>query len=255
MMLLRAALMLLCLLAPVAHADYERDPYSATIARESWNLIGRTEQTNNIPAGLLHAMSLTETGQGMSGWMMPWPYTVGVNSPGKKDYLKLQHALNDLAWFRKMGFARFDVSAGGKSVNGLKVDAAAVLFNLYPTATSYTIKPQPYGRRFANAVEARAFVDKMFSFGHKNLDLGLMQINYKVHGSKFRSVNDLFNPVVNVNYAASYLLEHKQTRDWWGSVGRYHSATPTYARKYITSVYKWYKRVHDFNNGRQIAAR
>lgn len=257
---IRSSALLCCLVAaaawvPCARADYDRDPYSATIARESWDLIGRTEMANGIPSGLLHAMSLTETGQGMSGWMMPWPYTVGVNSPGKKDYLKLQHALNDVAWFRKMGFVRFDVSVNGKSINGLKADAVTVLFNVYPTATGYTIKPQPFGRRFASATEARGFVDKMFGFGHKNLDLGLMQINYKVHGHKFRSVNELFNPVVNVNYAASYLMEHKQTRDWWGSVGRYHSGTQMYARKYISTVYKWYKRVHDYNSGRQIAVR
>jgi hypothetical protein len=254
-MTLRRAVLFLCLMAAPAWADYENDPFSATIARESWNLIGRTEAANNIPSGLLHAMSLTETGQGLAGWMMPWPYTVGVNSPGKRDFVGLQSALNELAWERNMGFVRFDASVNGKQVNGLKADAVAVLFNLYPTATSYTLKAQPYGRRFANANQARTFVDKMFGFGHKNLDLGLMQINWKVHGTHFRSVNDLFNPVINVTYAAGYLLEHKQTMDWWGSVGRYHSGTQVYARKYISTVYKWYKRVHDYNSTRQLAAR
>lgn len=252
---MRSVILLGCLLAAPAWAEYESDPFNAAIARESWSLIGRTEQMNGIPLGLLHAMSLTETGQGVAGWMMPWPYTVGVNSPGKKDYLKLQHALNDLAWYRKMGFTRYDVSVDGRARSGVRESEATALFNASPAAGLYSIKPQPFGRRFGSAAEARAFVDKMFAFGHKNLDLGLMQINWKVHGNHFGSVNDLFNPVINVNYAASYLLEHRQTRDWWGAVGRYHSGTPYYAKRYVTTVYKWYKRVRDYNSSRQIASR
>lgn len=234
--------------------EYASDPFSPTIARESWDLIGRTEQAYGVPAGLLHAMSLVETGQGIRGWMLPWPYTVCINSTGAKSYVKLDHAAADLIWMRKLGFVRFDVSAGSKSLSNVKGPEAASLLASQPTATRFTIKPAPFSRRFANAADATQYVYGMFAKGHRNMDLGLMQINWRVHGAKLGSVTAAFDPQRNVRYAVTYLLEHKQTRDWWGSVGRYHSGTPTYARRYVGKVYSWYKRVHDFNAARSRLA-
>lgn len=256
MNLLRAAVLAVALAtaAPVGASEYARDPFNPTIARDAWNMIGRAEQKNGIPAGLLHAMSLTETGQGVAGWMMPWPYTVCINSTGQKSYLNLSHAEADLAWMGKLGFVRFDVSVAGQSLSNAKTAAVRQLFAANPNATTFRIKPRPFSRRFANADDATTFVYGMFAKGHKNMDVGLMQVNWRVHGGKFASVRAAFDPVVNLNYAVSYLLEHRQTRDWWGSVGRYHSGTTQYAHKYIRNVYKWYKRVHDFNAGQRIAA-
>lgn len=256
MNLLRGAVLAvaLALAAPVGASEYARDPFSPTVARDAWNMIGRAEQQNGIPAGLLHAMSLTETGQGVAGWMLPWPYTVCINSTGQKSYMKLQHAQNDLAWMGKLGFVRFDVSAGGKSLSNAKAAAVANLFAANPAASSFSIKPRPFSRRFADAESATTFVYGMFAKGHKNMDLGLMQVNWRVHGSKFASVRAAFDPSTNLNYAVSYLLEHKETRDWWGSVGRYHSGTARYANKYIRNVYGWYKKVHDYNAGHRLAA-
>lgn len=230
-----------------AGSEYASDPFSPAIARESWDLIGRTEQQYGVPAGLLHAMSLVETGQGMRGWMLPWPYTVCINGTGTKNYLKLEHAVKDLAWMRSLGFVRFDVKAGGQSLSNARVAEATALLAAQPNATAYSITPRPFSRRFSNAEEATQFVYGMFAKGYRNMDLGLMQINWRVHGNKLGSVQAAFDPQRNVRYAVTYLLEHKQTRDWWGSVGRYHSGTPQHARRYVGKVYGWYKRVHDFN--------
>ncbi|MCP5405702.1 MAG: transglycosylase SLT domain-containing protein [Pseudomonadaceae bacterium] len=252
-LLLLAAL----LLAASAHAadDYSRDPFSPKVAREAWNMIGRAEAEHGIPIGLLHAMSLTETGQGVAGWMLPWPYTVCINSTGQKSYIKQQHALTDLNWMRSLGFVRYDVTVGGQSLSNAKTAAVQALISANPAATSIRLKPRPFSRRFSNADDATAYVYGMFAKGHKNMDLGLMQINWRVHGSKLGSVQNAFNPRANLDYAVNYLLEHRATRDWWGSVGRYHSGTAYYANKYIRNVYTWYKRVHDYNSGKQIAAR
>ncbi len=240
--------------ANVGAGEYASDPFSPTIARESWDLIGRTEQAYGVPPGLLHAMSLVETGQGMRGWMLPWPYTVCINSTGAKSYLKLEHAIKDLAWMRNLGFVRFDAKVGTQSLSNAKVADVTALLAGQPNATTYSITPRPFSRRFANAADASQYVYGMFAKGHRNMDLGLMQINWRVHGNKLGSVQAAFDPQRNVRYAVTYLLEHKQTRDWWGSVGRYHSGTPTYARRYVGKVYGWYKRVHDFNAARNRLA-
>lgn len=239
-------------LVPQVHAqsedEYARDPYNPIIARDAWLLIGRTEQSNGIPPGLLHAMALTETGQGIRGWMLPWPYTVGINSTGKRDYLKGQHALNDLAWMRKVGYVRYDVRAGTQVLAKVTYDQAVALINSRPNEGLYRLEPYPFGRRFNNVNEAEKFVYSRFALGHRNMDIGMMQINWRVHGQHFSSVREALEPNRNVQYAVTYLLEHRQSpkfgRDWWTSVGRYHSATPRYAKKYILNVWNMYQRIH-----------
>jgi hypothetical protein len=233
------------LLAPLARAnDYASDPFDPAIARDVWQMISRAEKDYGIPTGLLHAMSLVETGQGIRGWVLPWPYTVGVNSSGTYTAKTSKDALEHLISRRALGFVRFDVSVNGVYQSKLKGEAAAALLGKNPTATNIRITPQPFGRRFNNASEATTFVNRMFGQGYRNMDIGMMQINYRVHGNKFANVSSMFEPNTNVRYAVTYLLEHRQSRDWWGSVGRYHSGTAVYANKYIKNVYNMYKRIH-----------
>src|SRR6478609_6901508 len=96
---------------PVSFAqnEYANDPFDPAIARDSWLLIGQTERAYGVPAGLLHAMSLVETGQGIRGWLMPWPYTVCINSPGTQNYKSVQTAQAGLLKYRNMGFVVFNV--------------------------------------------------------------------------------------------------------------------------------------------------
>ena len=65
---LLGAVFALVLTSSVAFAqnEYANDPFDPEIARDSWLLIGQTEQAYGVPAGLLHAMSLVETGQGLA---------------------------------------------------------------------------------------------------------------------------------------------------------------------------------------------
>jgi hypothetical protein len=255
--LLVLCLMLAALAAAPAWAkgdDYSADPFDPRIARDSWNLIGKTEAAYGVPLGLLHAMSLVETGQGISGWMMPWPYTVCVNSTGTQRFLSLDAAIPALANARKMGYVRFDATAGGRRLSNASLTDVTALFALNAKGNDFSFTPKPYGRRFSNAADATAFVYRMFAMGNRNLDLGLMQVNWRVHGSHFASVAQLFDPQINVRYAVGYLLEQRATRDWWGSVGRYHSGTPSYAHRYVMDVYGWYKRVHQYNAQRHSLA-
>jgi hypothetical protein len=227
-----------------AHAqDYNTDPFKPSTAYDCWVRISAAEHAYGIPPGLLHAISLVETGQGIGGYVLPWPYTVGVNSPGTDDYLKPDYALNRLAQLKKMGFVRFDVSAGGAARNNASYADTLAFLATHTGESLYKIKAEPYGRRFNNVDEAEAFVYRMFAMGHRNLDIGLMQINWPTHSKHFKSVREALDPQTNLRYAVSYLLENR-TADWWGGVGRYHSGTPRYAKPYILSVWGMYQRIH-----------
>lgn len=231
-----------------AQNEYASDPFDPIIARDSWQLISQAEKAYQIPPGLLHAMSLVETGQGIRGWVLPWPYTVGVNSPGSQSYTGRAAALTALNRYRSMGFVRYDLRLPGVKRQNVTAAEAQNLLLAAPEVTVAQLTARNYGRRFKNGAEAEAFVKRMFAMGYRNLDLGMMQVNWKVHGKHFANIASAFDPTLNLDYAVRYLLEHRETRDWWGSVGRYHSGTPYYANSYVRNVYNMYLRIHRVNN-------
>jgi hypothetical protein len=75
--------------------------------------------------------------------------------------------------------------------------------------------------------------------GAKLVDLGCMQINHRYHGEKFASVEAMFDPARNVDYAARFLKELRvREGNWTMAVARYN-AGPDNAigqRRYVCSV-------------------
>jgi hypothetical protein len=216
------------------------------VARNAWVAIAKLEQQHGIPKGLLHAISLAETGKGVNGKIMPWPYTVGVNSPGfikAKDTTAAQATIHKYA---AMGFTRFDVKVSGETKRRLNQTSASRA--IYTSgASGIQVRPVNFAERFQTSAQASKFIKGFLTAGYTNLDVGLMQINWKYHGQEFASVEHALDPYQNANYAVSYLEKHKQTRDWWASVGRYHSGTPQYAEKYVRRVYAMYKKLHNIS--------
>lgn len=69
----------------------------------------------------------------------------------------------------------------------------------------------------------RAFVDARRS-GAKLIDIGCMQINQRYHGEHFASVQAMFNPRANVEYAARFLSNLRDRHETWTmAVARYHA--------------------------------
>ena len=69
-------------------------------------------------------------------------------------------------------------------------------------------------RRFAGARAA----------GTKLIDVGCMQINHHFHARQFASVEQMFEPAANVEYAARFLKELKAREgNWTMAVARYHA--------------------------------
>ncbi|HWB44308.1 MAG TPA: lytic transglycosylase domain-containing protein [Hyphomicrobiaceae bacterium] len=65
---------------------------------------------------------------------------------------------------------------------------------------------------------------KAMSAGAKLVDIGCMQINQKYHGMNFSSVEEMFDPAKNVDYAARFLRQLKaQEGSWTMAVARYHA--------------------------------
>lgn len=238
--LLALGTLVLSLAALTANATDEE------VARQAWVAIAKLEQQHGIPKGLLHAISLAETGKGVNGKIMPWPYTVGVNSPG---YMKAADATAAQAIINKyaaMGFKRFDVKVSGETKPRLsQTNASRAIYA--SGASRIQIRPINFSERFETSAQASKFIKGFLAAGYNNLDVGLMQINWKYHGQEFASVEYALDPYQNANYAVSYLEKHKETRDWWASVGRYHSGTPQYAEKYVRRVYAMYKKLHNIS--------
>ncbi|PPD45589.1 MAG: lytic transglycosylase [Methylocystis sp.] len=60
--------------------------------------------------------------------------------------------------------------------------------------------------------------------GARLIDIGCMQINHFYHGARFSSVEEMFDPARNVDYAARFLRAlHRKEGSWTSAVARYHA--------------------------------
>jgi soluble lytic murein transglycosylase-like protein len=60
--------------------------------------------------------------------------------------------------------------------------------------------------------------------GMRLIDIGCMQLNWYYHGDQFSSVEEMFDPHKNVDYAARFLKELKKSEGSWTlAVGRYNA--------------------------------
>lgn len=97
----------------------------------------------------------------------------------------------------------------------------------------WTVNMEGKGIWFDSEDDARAYVYKNYKRGARSFDVGCFQINYKWHGQKFASIEEMFEPNPNALYAANFLLKlYREKGDWSGAAGAYHSRTQKYAEKY-----------------------
>ena len=75
--------------------------------------------------------------------------------------------------------------------------------------------------------------------GAKLIDIGCMQINYRYHAMNFASLEDMFDPAKNVEYAAGFLQILKSREgSWTMAVARYNAGPDNDAaqKKYVCVV-------------------
>lgn len=120
-----------------------------------------------------------------------------------------------------------------------------VLLALTRTETGRTkagrMEPWPWavnqggkGWWFDSAKAAQDWVEDQLQTGITNIDIGCFQLNHRWHSRAFPSLQAMFDPEENALYAARYLAgKYRETGDWEAAAGAYHSATDTYASRYM----------------------
>lgn len=214
------------------------------VADQAWQTITKIEVKNNIPRGLLLAISLVETGLGLDGQYLPWPYTLNVNATSYKKFTTATAALAYLGKLDKADFRRYYLHIGDKYYKNVNVSFAREKLLAAPVEAAIRLRGRGYSEHYSTPKRAIDVAQNLLAAGIRNMDVGLMQVNWYYHGEQFASIADAFDPYKNVSYAVSYLRKHRQTRDWWGSVGRYHSGTGSHAKNYVRAVWEMYRRIH-----------
>ncbi len=104
-------------------------------------------------------------------------------------------------------------------------------------AWPWSINAEGRGYVFGTKAEAIAAVRTMQARNVTSVDVGCMQVNLMYHPTAFASLDDAFDPTLNVRYAAKFLGElFAATKDWNLAAGFYHSKTPDLALSYQRKV-------------------
>lgn len=76
----------------------------------------------------------------------------------------------------------------------------------------------------SNLMEALEGFRRAKAGGARMIDIGCMQINHHYHAARFRSLEAMFDPAQNVDYAARFLRELKaREHTWTMAVARYNA--------------------------------
>ncbi len=90
---------------------------------------------------------------------------------------------------------------------------------------------------FETKAEAVAWVAQARQTGRASIDTGCLQVNLFYHPTAFTSLDAAFDPAVNVDYAARFLLRlYAESNDWGAAIGFYHSRTEALAAPYRDRV-------------------
>ena len=114
-------------------------------------------------------------------------------------------------------------------------------------AWPWAVMAEGRGRYLPTKAAAIAEVRDLQASGIRNIDVGCMQINLSYHPDAFASLEDAFDPAINVAYAADYLRSlFSEMGSWDEAAGRYHSATPEHKIPYQNRVVALWDK---FRNG------
>lgn len=93
------------------------------------------------------------------------------------------------------------------------------------------------GHWMTSRIAAEAHVAASLDAGAQNIDIGCFQLNHRWHGSGFRTLSEMFDPVGNAKYAARFLADlHAESGDWTIAAGTYHSRTESHASRYRARI-------------------
>lgn len=104
----------------------------------------------------------------------------------------------------------------------------------------WTLNIQKSPRFLSSYAEAVSTLQAALQRGVRNVDCGLMQVNWGYHADKLGSPAQALQPYANLRVGAALLQSHyRETKDWFVAVGRYHApADPVRAKDYAAKVYR-----------------
>jgi len=133
---------------------------------------------------------------------------------------------------RQEGIPRQLLRAISKAESG-RLHAGKQLVMAWP----WTVMAEGRGRYLETKAEAIAEVEGLWARGVKNIDVGCMQVNLQHHPDAFASLEDAFDPLTNVTYAASFLKSLAAEQGSWAKAAAYyHSQDPARYRGYRSKV-------------------
>lgn len=101
----------------------------------------------------------------------------------------------------------------------------------------WTINAEGRPYYFATRNEAVDAVRRLMAEGMRTIDIGCMQVNLRFHPRAFTSVEEAFDPMSNVAYAAYFLRDlESRSENWDQAIGRYHSFSPALNARYSARV-------------------
>ena len=113
----------------------------------------------------------------------------------------------------------------------------------------WTVNFAGEGHWFDSRSEALDYLESHPNTDEKSFDVGCFQINFRWHGENFLSLEEMFDPSSNANYAAKFLIKlFSEFGNWSAAISAYHSRTPKYGRRYVGVVRRHYAKLSDSNN-------
>lgn len=101
----------------------------------------------------------------------------------------------------------------------------------------WTVNDGVEGLFFEDQASALEFVEVSYANGENSVDIGCMQINTKWHKDNFRDFAEMFDPLINVEYAASFLIILRNRHgSWEQAIRHYHSNDPAKNERYLRKV-------------------
>lgn len=122
-------------------------------------------------------------------------------------------------------------------------------------AWPWTVTAEGQGHYFPTKAAAIEAVKKLKARGVGNIDVGCMQINLHYHADAFGSLDQAFDPTINIAYATGFLHERfNATGSWIQAAAAYHSFTPDKNRAYKIKVLRLWNEVRKHDATSDVAS-
>lgn len=123
---------------------------------------------------------------------------------------------------------------------GVALQESAKLFGPFALPWPWTLNVQGAPMRYPSYAAAVAGMRGVIASGVRNVDAGLMQVNWGYHRDKLIEPARALDPYPNIAVGAHILRAHfADTRNWYTAVGRYHSpGNAERAANYAALVYR-----------------